>query len=116
MSTPSVRSLIACHGIDVVLSRQFDTDRFAVLVCRFPDYAACYVHPAAGSLSAVNYRDGMTDALLRGPVMRRVLDEVLDWTSRAEAVRRFEGLSGQRLGPLAVETVEASHALSVAVG
>ena len=58
----------------------------------------------------------MTDALLRGPVMRRVLDEVLDWTSRAEAVRRFEGLSGQRLGPLAVETVEASHALSVAVG
>lgn len=116
MSIPSVRSLIACHGVDVVLSRQLDDDRFAVLVCRQPGYAACYVHPAAGTLSAVNYRDGLSDAMLRGSVTRRALDEVLDWTDRAEAVRRFERLSGQKLGPVAIEAVEAAHELAVAVG
>lgn len=91
----TLRKRIGGFGLDIVIfSEAPDRPRlFRVLLCREQTYAACDVHLALDVVSVPSDWAGWpSSGCLSGALTRSGLYEVLQWTDRATALARYQGM------------------------
>lgn len=92
---PDVQHLI--DDIDayvVVMSHALEHGEFALLLADHERFAACKTRPQSKTACAPNYASGEPHGLLSAPLNTEGLTDMLDWTTREDAVLRFRRLAG----------------------
>lgn len=77
----------------VVMSHPLEHGEYAVLLAANARFAACKTRPASKLVTSPNYA-GMGHGLLSAPLSEGGLNDMLNWTERPVALRRFKELAG----------------------
>jgi|JI6StandDraft_1071083.scaffolds.fasta_scaffold204859_2 hypothetical protein len=87
------RFLASITEVQLVFINTLNMDSALVLLARDRDYGVCTINPTIGLISAKNYNDA-NDALLSARMTACGLIDLIQWSNREIATRRFRAESG----------------------